>query len=62
MAIKMVAQANMRKDRTCNASFRFEPVDCNDVCYRIYVRKEAHEKLGKPDEIKVTIEASGGSK
>lgn len=57
--MKKVVQARMWKEDTdTKASVRYGPgLSACDVCWRIYVRKEAYEKLGKPDEIRVTIEA-----
>ena len=56
--INAKAVAKMRKvESSAEASVRYEWTGACDVCWRIYVRKEAYEKLGKPDEIRVTIEA-----
>jgi len=58
MAIEKVVQAKMWKEESdAKASVRYGCRGACDVCWRIYVRKEAYEKLGKPDEIRVTIEA-----
>ena len=46
-----------KEESGAEASVRYGPRTAGDVCWRIYVRKEAYEKLGKPDEIRVTIEA-----
>lgn len=56
MAMKKVVQSRMRKESSsAEASVRYSG---HDVCWRIYVRKAAFEKLDKPDEIRVTIEAA----
>ena len=58
MAIEKVVQAKMRKEESsAEASVRYGWRGAGDVCWRIYVRKKAYEKLGKPDEIRITIEA-----
>ncbi len=56
MAIWKV-ETQLRKDETpdTKTSVRYAGVD--DVCWRMYVGNEAYEKLGKPDEIRITIEA-----
>jgi len=55
---KEKVEVQMLKDETSDAqaSVRYGPRDRLDVCWRIFVRKEAYEKLGKPDVIRVTIE------
>jgi hypothetical protein len=59
MAMKRVVQARMWKEESgAEASVRYGTRGAGDVCWRIYLRKDAYEKLGKPDEVRVTIEAA----
>ncbi len=51
-------QAQMKVDKTCKGSVRFaaEGQSAVEVCRTIYVQNQALEKLGKPKQIRITIE------
>lgn len=56
---KEKVEVQMRRKGEYKGAARYEaPCYSEDVvCWKIYVRKKAFEKLGKPDVIRVTIEA-----
>jgi len=49
----------MWKDKTLKSSMRYaaQGAAAIEICRTIYVQNQAFEKLGKPDVVKVTIEA-----
>ncbi len=50
-------ETQLRKDETVDTKKTVRYAGVGNVCWRMYVRNEAYEKLGKPDAIRVTIEA-----
>ncbi|MBW8002602.1 MAG: hypothetical protein FVQ80_11375 [Planctomycetes bacterium] len=50
----------MKKNKTCKSCVRFgtEGKDAEDVGSSFYLQNTAFEKLGKPGEIKLTVEAA----
>ncbi len=52
------ATVKMKKDKTCKACVRYkgEGKDAENVGSSFYLQNPAFELLGKPNEIKVTIE------
>ncbi len=50
----------MSVDKECKTCVRFaaEGQSAAEVCRTLYVQNEALDKLGKPNRIKVTIEAA----
>jgi len=56
MAIWKV-ETQLRKDETRDTVATVRYAGVGNVCWRMYLRNEAYEKLGKPDEIRITIEA-----
>ncbi|MBA7587213.1 hypothetical protein ES708_29231 [subsurface metagenome] len=50
----------MAVDKSCKSSVRFaaEGQSAAEVCRTLYVQNQAVDKLGKPNRIKVTIEAA----
>ena len=56
MAKKTVSTV-LTKDKTCKSCVRFAGQSNDKVTTSLYLSNAAHEEIGKPESIKVTVEA-----